>query len=51
MNMVIGPLGEIIYQKAFEEDVFTTGLDKQYLAEVREKFQFWRDRDEFKICP
>jgi omega-amidase len=48
-SMVIGPLGEIIYHKAFDEDVFTTALDKEHLTDVRKKFQFWRDADRFKI--
>lgn len=48
-SMVIDPLGEILYQKTDEEDVFTTQLSKERLKEVREKFQFWRDADEFEI--
>lgn len=48
-SMVIDPLGEILYQKADEEDVFTIQLNKEHLKEVREKFQFWRDADGFEI--
>ena len=48
-SMIIDPLGEILYQKADEEDIFTMQLNKERLNEVREKFQFWRDSDEFKI--
>ncbi|MBO9682495.1 MAG: amidohydrolase [Flavisolibacter sp.] len=48
-SMVIDPLGEILYEKADEEDVFTIQLNKERLQEVREKFQFWRDADEFEI--
>ena len=48
-SMVIDPLGEILYEKAGEEDLFTIQLSKQRLKEVREKFQFWRDADEFEI--
>jgi len=48
-SMVIDPLGEILYEKADEEDVFTIQLSKERLKEVREKFQFWRDADEFEI--
>lgn len=48
-SMVIDPLGEILYEKAHEEDVFTIQLSKERLKEVREKFQFWRDADEFEI--
>ena len=48
-SMVIDPLGEILYHKSGEEDVFTITLDKEHLREVREKFQFWRDADSFEI--
>jgi predicted amidohydrolase len=48
-SMIIDPLGEILYQKADEEDIFTMQLNKERLNEVREKFQFWRDSDDFKI--
>jgi predicted amidohydrolase len=48
-STVIDPLGEILYQKADEEDVFTIGLSKERLKEVREKFQFWRDADDFQL--
>jgi predicted amidohydrolase len=47
--MVIDPLGEILYHKAHEEDVFTITLDKEHLQEVRQRFPFWKDADEFKI--
>jgi omega-amidase len=48
-SMVIDPLGEILYEKAHDEDIFTVQLSKERLKEVREKFQFWRDADEFEI--
>lgn len=48
-SMVIDPLGEILYHKKEEEDVFTITLNKEDLNTVREKFQFWRDADDFKI--
>lgn len=48
-SMVIDPLGEILYHKVDEEDVFTIELSKERLNEVREKFQFWRDADDFQI--
>lgn len=48
-SMVIDPLGEILYHKAGEEDVFTIALSKEHLQEVRKKFQFWRDADDFEI--
>jgi predicted amidohydrolase len=48
-SMVIDPLGEVLYHKKDEEDIFTIALDKDHLNAVREKFPFWRDADEFKI--
>jgi predicted amidohydrolase len=48
-SMIIDPLGEILYQKANEEDIFTYTLQKEKLNEVREKFPFWKDADTFNI--
>lgn len=48
-SMVIDPLGEIIYQKAKEEDIFTITLTKEKLEEVRTKFPFWKDGDHFLL--
>ncbi|HEX7844741.1 MAG TPA: nitrilase-related carbon-nitrogen hydrolase, partial [Chitinophagaceae bacterium] len=48
-SMVIDPLGEVLYHKKDEEDIFTITLDKAHLDFVREKFPFWRDADRFKI--
>ncbi|MER3465097.1 MAG: amidohydrolase [Chitinophagaceae bacterium] len=48
-TMVVDPMGEVLYHKADEEDVFTITLEKEKLQQVRERFPFWRDADEFKI--
>lgn len=48
-SMVVSPLGEVLYHKAGEEDTFTITLNKEELDEVRRKFQFWRDADEFQV--
>lgn len=48
-SMVVSPLGEILYQKAHDEDIFTITLKKEILDEVRQKFPFWRDADTFEI--
>ena len=48
-SMIVDPLGEILYEKENEEDVFTYALQKEKLNEVREKFPFWRDADLFNI--
>jgi predicted amidohydrolase len=48
-SMVVSPLGEALYHKAHDEDIFTITLKKEDLEEVRRKFQFWRDADAFQI--
>jgi predicted amidohydrolase len=48
-SMVVDPLGDVLYHKKDEEDIFTTTLDKTHLEKVREKFPFWKSADEFKI--
>ncbi len=48
-SMVIDPLGEILYQKQHDEDVFTITLEKEKLEQIRNKFPFWKDADQFRI--
>ena len=48
-SMVVDPMGEILYTKAHEEDIFTVTLQKDKLEEVRTKLPFWKDRDNFII--
>ena len=48
-SMVVDPMGDIIYHKKDEEDIFTTVLNKDHLNSIREKFPFWKDADDFKI--
>ena len=48
-SMVIDPLGETLYHKSDEEDVFTCTLEKSKLEEVRNRFPFLRDADQFTI--
>jgi predicted amidohydrolase len=48
-TMVIDPLGEVLYHMADEEDVFTITLQKEHLENVRAKFPFWKDADQFGI--
>ncbi len=48
-SMVINPLGEILYQKQDDEDIFTITLDKKTLEETRSKFPFWKDADDFML--
>ena len=46
---LIDPVGEIIYHKAHDEDVFTYTLSRTHLEELRAKFPFMKDADEFMI--
>lgn len=48
-SLIIDPLGEVLYHKADEEDIFTITLERERLEEVRTKFPFWRDGDHFSI--
>ena len=48
-SMIIDPLGEVLYTKANAEDVFTFTLSEDRLKEVRTKFPFWKDADDFRI--
>lgn len=48
-STVINPMGEILYHKAHDEDVFTIKLQKEEIETVREKTPFWRDSDPFMI--
>ena len=48
-SMVINPLGEILYHKQNGEDIFTINLEKEIVEEVRTKFPFWKDADEFVL--
>lgn len=50
-SMIIDPLGEVLYHQAHNEDVFTFSFSKEKLSEVRDKFPFWRDADNFLIQP
>ncbi|MEO6730432.1 MAG: nitrilase family protein [Ferruginibacter sp.] len=48
-SLIIDPLGEVLYHIADEEDVFTITLQKEQLEEVRAKFPFWKDGDDFSL--
>ncbi|MCX8020130.1 MAG: nitrilase family protein [Chitinophagaceae bacterium] len=48
-SMVVDPLGEILYHKKDEEDVFTVTLHKEHLINIRQKFPFLKDDDRFVI--
>jgi predicted amidohydrolase len=48
-SMVVDPMGEVLYTRKDEEDVFTISLDKRHLNAVREKLPFLKDADGFMI--
>ena len=48
-SCVIDPLGEILYQKENDEDIFTITLNKNEIDNVRKTFPFWKDADGFFI--
>ena len=48
-SMVVDPMGEVLYTKAHEEDIFTVTLHKDKLEEIRTKLPFWKDGDNFMI--
>ncbi len=50
-SMIIDPMGEVLYTKKNEEDIFTITLDKNHLQTVREKLPFLKDADGFQINP
>jgi predicted amidohydrolase len=48
-SMIVDPLGEVLYAKKNEEDIFTITLKKDHLDTIREKFPFWKDADQFQV--
>jgi len=50
-SMIVDPLGEVVYTKNEQEDVFTVTIDKEHLQSVREKLPFLKDADSFEIKP
>ena len=50
-SMVVDAMGEVLYEKEHEEDVFTITLSKEKLEEIRHKLPFLKDGDAFSILP
>ena len=48
-SLIVGPLGEVLYHCAYEEDVFNITLQKEEIANARSQFPFWKDADFFHI--
>ncbi len=50
-SMVRDAMGEVLYEKETDEDIFTITLSKDMLSEIRSKLPFLKDADEFSILP
>lgn len=48
-SLVVDPMGDTLYHKKDEEDVFTITLNKEHLQTVREKLPFLKDADDFLL--
>ncbi|WP_217602757.1 amidohydrolase [Chitinophaga sp. GbtcB8] len=48
-SSIIDPMGEIIYQKAHDEDIFTYTLERVRLEAVRKNLPFLKDADRFQV--
>ena len=48
-SMIIDPLGQIIAELPDGEAMYTTTLQKTYLEEVRAKYPFLKDADEYRL--
>ncbi len=48
-SLVIDPIGQVLYHMAEDEDINTITLSKEKLEEVRTKFPFLNDADDFII--
>jgi len=48
-SMVVDAMGEVLYQKTADEDIYTVTLQKEPLNAVREKLPFLKDADGFVI--
>ena len=48
-SLIVGPLGEVLYHCAYEEDIFTITLQKEEITNARSQFPFWKDADFFHI--
>jgi omega-amidase len=50
-SLIIDPLGEVLYHMTDVEDIFTITLEKEKLNEIRTRFPFGKDSDQFTILP
>jgi omega-amidase len=50
-SSLIDPMGEIIYRKSDDEDIFTYTLQREHLMAIRKNIPFLKDADAFTILP
>ncbi|MES2645359.1 MAG: amidohydrolase [Bacteroidota bacterium] len=48
-SMVVDPLGEVLYECSHENSIQTALLSVEFLKEVRNRFPFWKDADQFNL--
>lgn len=48
-SLIVGPLGEVLYHREGDEDLFTMTLDRKMLDAARSQFPFLKDADQFRI--
>ena len=48
-SMIVDPLGEILYSRSHDEDIFTMTIQQKKLEEIRARFPFWKDADNFML--
>ncbi len=48
-SLVLNAMGETLYDKAHDEDIFTITLEKEPLQQIRKNIPFLKDADGFKI--
>lgn len=50
-SMVVDAMGDVLYEKEHDEDIFTITLSKEKLEEIRHKLPFLKDGDAFSVHP
>ncbi|MFK5894806.1 MAG: amidohydrolase [Pseudomonadota bacterium] len=48
-SMIVDPLGEMLFQEAYEETTYKHVLNKTKLNNIRQSFPFLKDADKFKM--
>lgn len=46
-SMIVDAMGEVLYTKSEDEDIYTLSLEKEKLDEIRSKLPFLKDADHF----